>query len=165
VSEDPIGIAGGLNLSQYVFSNPVSFTDPSGLDVTVSRYPGAVGFGHVGAGVNSPNTTGFYPAPGSSNAAVATGQAVPGAMLPDTLQPVETIVIPTTPAQDQAVQQIINQRTANPGNYVVNQRNCTTTVIQALQAAGINCPQTIYPRTLMRNLRSGACNIPQLNRP
>jgi RHS repeat-associated protein len=31
ISEDPIGLAGGYNLFSYVKSNPVSYTDPSGL--------------------------------------------------------------------------------------------------------------------------------------
>jgi hypothetical protein len=35
VSEDPIGMAGGLNLYSYVLNNPVNYSDPSGEIVTV----------------------------------------------------------------------------------------------------------------------------------
>ena len=31
VSEDPIGIAGGLNLAAYVRGNPITYSDPDGL--------------------------------------------------------------------------------------------------------------------------------------
>lgn len=153
LSKDPIGISGGLN--QYVFcgNNPVNFTDPFGLYLTVSLYPGAGRFGHVGIGVNSPNTTGFYAAPGASTISIAAGQPVPGVMQPDTRVPITTVVIPTTPQQDQAVQNFINQRINNPGNYDVNDRNCATTVHDALGAGGVNTPETIFPKILINNLQ------------
>jgi hypothetical protein len=42
----------------YADNNPVSDKDPFGLDVTVTQYSGAGGFGHLGIGVNSSQTQG-----------------------------------------------------------------------------------------------------------
>jgi RHS repeat-associated protein len=152
-SKDPIRFAGGdSNIYGYVFSDPVNFVDPTGLHATVSLYSGAGGFGHVGVGVNTTSTSGFYPAPGASTFDTATGQPVPGMMKPDTGSLIDSITIPTTPAQDQAIQDFINRRIQNPGDYDLNDRNCATTVHDALAAAGINTPDTIYPRTLFKNL-------------
>jgi RHS repeat-associated protein len=153
-AKDPIGFAGGdTDLYGYVLNNPVNWSDPFGLDVTVTLYFGAFGYGHVGIGVNSTRTTGFYPTPGASEWDVITGKPVPGEMRPDNKERIQSITIPTLPEVDRAVQDFINNRTANPGRFDLNDRNCATTVRDALAAGGIPTPQTIYPRDLMQNLQ------------
>jgi len=152
--KDPIRFDGGdTNLYGYVLNDPVNLYDPLGLDVTVARYPGALGLGHIGIGVNTSDTTGFYPASGVSKLATMTGQPVPGEVRPDKRTPIKTITIPTTPEQDKAIQDSIDKLTQYPGNYDINGRNCATTAIDSLRAGDVNTPATLFPGILMNNLQ------------
>src|SRR5690606_14196381 len=106
---------------------------------------------------NSPNTVGLYPGPNASGISILTGHEVPGVILPDTRTPIQTITIPTTSTQDQAMQNFINQATQTPGNYDLYNRNCATFVQDVLNASGTHCPRTIRPRILMNDLLGGQC--------
>ena len=128
-----------LEINPYVrvVNNPLRWIDPTGLDETITLYPGASGFGHVGGGVNTTSTTGLYPAPQVSDARGVAGQSVPGSLHPDTRQPLTTVTLPTTPEQDRVMQDIINRLLKNPGNYELYDRNCVAAVREVLGAAGI----------------------------
>jgi RHS repeat-associated protein len=157
-AKDPIDFAGGdVNLYGYVLNDPVNWIDPYGLDTTISLYPGAGGYGHIGIGVNTPDTVGLYPDQNASRIKIVTARDVPGVVHSDTGKPIQTITITTTPAQDYAMQSLINQKILNPDNYNLYERNCAIFVQDVLTAGGTKCPSTIRPRKLMDNLLGGQC--------
>ncbi len=192
---DPIGLAGGPNGYVFAGNNPVTYTDLSGLDVTVRLYNGAdfgVGeFAHIGIGVAPSDqivpagqTVGFYPAPGYSAAGGLLG--TPGILRLDTGEtlfnqaapvmgnvavpfvgsvPVlelgtvsNTLVIHTTPQQDQQIIDYLNNLRVNPGNYSLvghgGAQQCAIATEHALQAGGISTPDTIIPSALMQSLQA-----------
>lgn len=146
IESDPLGLRGG-SYSTYVYAaaNPVQFTDPFGLDLTVTLYQGTAD--HIGIGVNSPSTYGYYPA--ANGAVTPTGISVPGIEKPDAGEiPIDSITIPTDPQQDAAVLQFIRDRINNPGKYNLYTNNCAITVEAALNRAKISAPNDILPKNL-----------------
>jgi RHS repeat-associated protein len=146
IESDPIGLDGG-SYSPYVYvaNNPIQFIDPFGLDLTITLYQGTAG--HIGIGVNSTSTYGFYPA---ANAAITPLDiSVPGVEKPDAGEiPIDSITIHTDPQQDAAVQSFIKGRIKNPGKYNLYNRNCAITVEGALSSAKVAAPNDILPKSL-----------------
>jgi RHS repeat-associated protein len=154
ISEDPIGFRGGINVYAYAWNSPAIWRDPLGLDVIVAVYGCCGGMNHVGIGVNSFVTSGFYAA--SDGPATVMGLAVPGQVAFDHEQhpegPITWIRIPTTQTQDAAIQAFIEARRNNPGPYQLYGRNCVSFVQAALAAGGVNTMPTIFPNHLSDQL-------------
>lgn len=154
ISEDPIEFLGGdFNLYSYVLNNPLYYTDPTGLDITLVFYPTAVT--HISVQVTGNSPYGFYPAGHDWLAKLQTagGLNVPGEIRRDTGQGTECIRITTSPEADRAMQAYINSRMQDPGTYNWHRRNCATFAEDVLGAGGVGASNTIDPGTFMQHLR------------
>lgn len=156
LAEDRLGLSTGVNLYRYVLNNPLALIDPLGLDVTVTLYRGARGFGHIGVRVNASeptDTVGHYPL--THSAEVLAGLDVSGEVTHDLLHKndkdiLDTITIPRTAAQDRAMERAIQDSLQNYRYYNLYFRNCTTFVEEVLRAGGVDVPDTNLPNELIR---------------
>jgi hypothetical protein len=126
-------------------------------DVVVRLHPeGANGFGHVGTGINTENTEGYYPAEPYSGAKMITGRDLPGEVDLDSDHykgSGDTVIIKTTPEQDQKMQQFIDATKANPGNYNLYSHNCVDFCRAVLNAGGVKTPDGMIPNNWFPTLR------------
>lgn len=79
----------------------------------------------------------------------------PGKIKPDEISKlIDTITIKTTPEQDELMLEYLSERSESPGFYKLGSRNCATTVQDVLKKGGIDVPNTVKPKKLMKYLKA-----------
>ncbi|HYK80857.1 MAG TPA: hypothetical protein VEU95_14580 [Micropepsaceae bacterium] len=121
-------------------------------DITLNDFPAAVhGFGHVGIGINTDKTQGFYPRDDNvwTKLLELMGADVPGAVKYDDLsQPHRSVTMHTNSAQDAAARRYIDVTKSKPGGYNLYRRNCAGFCEGGLKAGGARAPVTGFPNAL-----------------
>jgi RHS repeat-associated protein len=139
---------GDTNLYGYTFADPVNLIDLSGLDIFVNYY--SRGPTHLGMGVNTTESVGFYPV--STSAFIPLGVARPGEVRLDAGNPDWTIRFHTNRIQDRRAIEAINRRIRNPGDYDLYRRDCVFFVQDVLEEIGILTPETFIPDRWLHNV-------------
>jgi RHS repeat-associated protein len=156
---DPLGFKGGdVNLYRYCGNDPENDSDANGLYTTISFYATLPIVGHIGISTSptqggSNQSYGFFP----DYNTIAQGK-----VQVDSDTPSQPIVLETTPAQEAAINNYIQQVIQNPGFYALTcggADNCATFVHTALAKAGLEVKDSIVPKTLFKNIEKALKSI------
>jgi RHS repeat-associated protein len=150
LSRDPLGELAGTNLYAYCGNNPISFSDPSGLDqaVIVGDPAGRNPFGHAADAVTG---AGVY----SYGTGTDPGTSLSKYLLQQSAYRGQTVyVIPTSKTQDQQAIDYFNSVNGVPLPPQLSTRqytdNCSIRTNKGLDAAGVPrvTASPVYPKNL-----------------
>lgn len=163
ISEDPTGLAGGINTYAYVDGNPIGFVDPYGLrDVVVAIWPrsiinGSVGHVYVGE-MNGATILSQFPSPHGITGVNTTKNwadtvAAEGGRTPSDVYKVHV-------SDDDAFDSQVERLKKRPDwNWQplgsLNETNCTTSAYSALKFGGVNVPEPWIKLLTPNDFRSG----------
>lgn len=150
MTRDPSGEEGGLNLYGFASNSPINDIDDLGLWVTVILYAGEGlnKWDHVGIGINTYDTVGFY----AKNWNILDGPGIWEEDNRPAIMPPVTIDTDSCGNQDGRMLADLVYDIENPGDYHLFSRNCATQIENILADGGIYVNYTIKPDQLYDEL-------------
>ena len=147
ISEDPIGFDSGVNFYQYVYNNPLRFSDPFGNDVWLEGPSGSEPRGHLSINVGDPNgnydsySFGVNGDPGFGGA-VYTDTSHGGEILPD-------YYLHTAADEDARAKALLDAELGSKAPYRPWRtcRNFSQNQFNKIKGLGIGTPGAPPPRT------------------
>jgi uncharacterized protein RhaS with RHS repeats len=164
---DPLGLVDGASVYGYARQNPGRYIDPRGEDTYLAIFPDAArGYGHIGIstdlGGGAEQTEGYY----CSQEGLSCFLGAPGEVRPDNMSfATSVILIPMSPQKTAQVQNCIDRRRDNPGQYNLIGRSCVDFARDCLREAGEYIPGSAVPNRVYEDYRNQSRPVPSKSHP